>query len=84
MFSIVELSIARAGPAVCQSPGCCGTGVAAVGPRPLRLPPPDRQRPRGETTGVEASTVTGWCFRPASKMIPPVLAAAFAAAVTLG
>ena len=74
MFSIVELSIARAGPTVCQSPGKCGTGVAAVGPRPLRLPPPDRQaRPRGETAGVEVSAT-----------LSAVLAAAFAAAVGLG
>ena len=70
------LDILRAGPAVCHCPGARGPGVAAVGPCPPRLPPPDRQvvRPRGEATGVEASVVA----------VPPAAFALFAAATALG
>ena len=34
----------RTGTATTLGPGTCGSGVAAVGPCPPRLPPPDRQR----------------------------------------
>ena len=40
----------RTGVATIFDPGSCGTGAAAVGSCPPRLPPPDRQR--GDTTGV--------------------------------
>ena len=40
----------RTGVATIFGPSSCGTGVAAVGSCPPRLPPPDRQR--GDTTGV--------------------------------
>ena len=71
------LDIGRAGPATCQSPGICGPGVVAVGPCPPRRPPPDRQfvRPRGEATGVEASSAS-----PAA----PAAFGRFAAATDLG
>ena len=66
-----------AGPAVCLGPVDRGSGVAAVGPCPPRLPPPDRQRPRGEAAGVAGSTLLPSAAAPA-------FAAFFAAAVGLG
>ena len=64
-------------PTRCKSPGSCGTGVAAAGPCPLRLPPPDRQhRPRGLTAGVVSSTsetYAGATFLGAADPAGPVI-----------
>ena len=66
------LVTSRAGPAY-RVPVDRGSGVAAVGPCPPRLPPPDHQRPRGEVGGVLEST-------GAEPSAAPALAAFFAAA----